>query len=765
MRKLATVSFSYTAAVFISRYVLSFTLLPVAVVISAVCVAAAVFLYAARRFTNRIQINEAVRLRVLLVAVAMTAGFAWNWTYTALFISPANILDGEKKTATAVVRDFPTPTSRGYRVDVQITGDVSIGARLYYFGEKHPEPGNTIEFNADFIRTDGTNDGERIDALSSRGAFLAGYVSGDITVTGSKNSFLYFPARLANSLADAAVRLFPDDVASFMRALVAGKQDMLNNDTALSSSLSAAGITHIVAISGMHITFLMSFLSIFLKNKRFFAIIGIPVLLVFMAMTGFTPSVSRAGIMQLFLICAPIIKRERDGITSLSASLLVLLVLNPYSIASVGFQLSFAATLGMILFTGRINFALINSIGETKIFANRISEAVTRFVISGFAATMGATVLTIPLTAIFFNQVSIISPVSNLLVLWAVSLAFPLGVLACIFGLIYFPIGTIIAFPAAIAAKYIIGCAGFLSSIPFSSAYTSNPLIVCWLVYIYAVFIILPLLKARFRQYAAPVCLALVTLCIVLFLSRFTSTNNVETSLSVLSVGQGQSVALSSGEFNVVVDCGSSSFEDAGAITHEYFLNQGVTSIELIILTHFHSDHVNGVEYLLSRMSVSAIAIPDPEDSFYAEDIIELARRRGTDIIYVTETLSFSLDNMDLIIYPPMGDSDENERGLSVLTLGNFNSLITGDMSASGERALLGYADLPDIDILVVGHHGSRYSTSEELLSSLTPEIAVISVGADNSYGHPASDTLKRLEEYSVTVYRTDIEGHVTVGK
>ena len=811
MRKLATVSFSFTAAVFLSRYALPYSLIPVAIIIAAALTIAAAFTYAAvlpfvmRRsntsssstgtagrsdafdrsstidssdafvrfstFSRFIPVSRIARaaatiyLRALLITIALTAGFVWSWAYTAIFIAPADVLSGEYKITTAVVRDFPTPTRRGYRVDVRITGDVSIGARLYYYGENHLEPGDVIEFKADFRRTDGTDGGERIDALSSRGAFLSGYVSGDITVTGSKNSFLYIPARLANSLAGMTLKLFPDDVAPFMRALVSGKQDMLNNNAALSSSLSAAGVTHIVAISGMHVAFIMGFLSTFLKNKRFFAMIGIPVLLIFMAMTGFTPSVSRAGIMQLFLICAPLIKRERDGITSLSASLLVLLIINPYSCASVGLQLSFAATLGMLLFTGRINYALTNSIGETKLFSNRISEAVTRFVISGFAATMGATVLTVPLTALYFNQVSIISPISNLLILWAVSIAFPIGVLACIFGFIFLPIGSVLAFPATLASRYIIGCARFLSSIPFSSAYTSNPLVVCWLVYIYAVFITLPLLKARIRQYILPVCLALVTLCAVLILSRFTSVGDTDMSISVLSVGQGQSVVLNSGEFNAVIDCGSSSYEDAGIITHEFFLNQGVTSIELLILTHFHSDHVNGVEFLLSRMNVSAIAIPDPDDSdnsFYAEDIIELARRRGTDIIYVTQTLSVTLGNMELIIYPPLGSNDENERGLSVLSLGSLNSLVTGDMSASGERALLRYADLPDIDLLVVGHHGSRFSTSEELLSALTPEVAVISVG-DNSYGHPADDTLRRLAEYSVAVHRTDIEGHVTI--
>ena len=130
--------------------------------------------------------------------------------------------------------------------------------------------------------------------------------------------------------------------------------------------------------------------------------------------------------------------------------------------------------------------------------------------------------------------------------------------------------------------------------------------------------------------------------------------------------------------------------------------------------------------------------------------------------MYVTETLSVSLGALELVLYPPLGSGDENERGLSILCLGEINALITGDMNSAGERALLRFAALPNIDVLVVGHHGSRFSTSEELLTATSPKIGVISAGR-NSYGHPAGEALERLEQFSVTVFRTDQIGHVTV--
>ena len=250
-------------------------------------------------------------------------------------------------------------------------------------------------------------------------------------------------------------------------------------------------------------------------------------------------------------------------------------------------------------------------------------------------------------------------------------------------------------------------------------------------------------------------------MCTVLLLSPLVPAAG-DDSITVLDVGQGLSVVIVSEGRAAVVDCGSSSGEDAGFITHEYLSNLGLTTIDLLVLTHFHADHVNGVEYLLSRINISALAIPDPEGSYIAEDIIGLARKRGTDIIYVTGVHSASLGSTELILYPQYGFGDENERGLAILSLGDVSALITGDMNSTSERSLLRFVDLPDIALLVAGHHGSRFSSSEELLASVTPEIAVISVGR-NSYGHPSGETLDRFRYFSVTVFRTDQIGHVTV--
>jgi len=511
----------------------------------------------------------------------------------------------------------------------------------------------------------------------------------------------------------------------------------------------------------MHISFLMGFLSVVIKNKKMFMIYGIPVLFLFMAMTGFTPAVTRAGIMQIFLICSPLFKRERDSITSLSFALFVILVANPYSIASVGVHLSFSATLGIILFTTRINTTFSDSLRGNKLYKKKIPRILINFISSSFATTTGALIFTIPLTALHFGYVSLIAPITNLLTLGAVSFAFPAGLITALIGFISPQIGSVISFPVTIAARYIIIVAKTMTAVPYSVIYSTNAHIMFWLAYIYLMFTVLLLLKARIRQYIYPCCLSLILLFTTLLVSSFIpSVNN--NSVTVIDVGQGLSVAVISNEYTMLIDCGSSGFVNAGEVVHEFLLNLGRTSVDLLVITHFHSDHVNGVEFLLSRIPVSVLAVPDPEGSFIAEDIIELARRRGTGIMYVTETLSFTLGEKQVYIYPPVGIGDENERGLSILTIGDVTSLTTGDMNSSTERSLLRFAVLPKLDLLVVGHHGSRHSTSEELLYALKPDIAVISVGR-NSFGHPAPEVIERLERHGAIIYRTDKSGHITV--
>jgi competence protein ComEC len=191
----------------------------------------------------------------------------------------------------------------------------------------------------------------------------------------------------------------------------------------------------------------------------------------------------------------------------------------------------------------------------------------------------------------------------------------------------------------------------------------------------------------------------------------------------------------------------------------------------VLVITHFHADHVNGIARLIEQTEVKLLAIPYIDNRFrydeeyldYCMEITELAEKRGIDILYITQNMQLTSGETSLSLYAPIGGNTENEKGVVVMcSAGDNDVLVTGDISSTLERRLLRLADLPDIEVLIAGHHGSKYSTSEELLDAVKPEIALISVGY-NTYGHPADEVLERLLNRQITVLRTDILGNAVV--
>ena len=214
-----------------------------------------------------------------------------------------------------------------------------------------------------------------------------------------------------------------------------------------------------------------------------------------------------------------------------------------------------------------------------------------------------------------------------------------------------------------------------------------------------------------------------------------------------------------------MVDCGSgNSYIDAGSIAADYLRSAGCGTLDAVVLTHYHDDHANGLASLLARMDAETIYLADIDaGEGDRSSVEELAARYGVEVHYITDVTSVPHGEAELTIYPPVGESSANELGLSVLcSLGNFDTLITGDMDARTETKLVSAYTLPDIEVLVVGHHGSKYSTGTALLKAVTPEIGVVSVG-DNSYGHPTDEALMRLTDENIRVYRTDMQGNILI--
>lgn len=380
------------------------------------------------------------------------------------------------------------------------------------------------------------------------------------------------------------------------------------------------------------------------------------------------------------------------------------------------------------------------------------------------SASVSALVFTIPLTAIYFNILTLTAPISNLLAVPAAGWNFMAGFVTVLVGFVWLPAARVLGWVCFGLVRYVLWVAGVLASAPGHAVYFSNGFLKYWLLYVYAMFGGCLLTRDRRRKYAVAGVLAAATLALAVGLNTGLHQYG-DLSVMALDVGQGESVALYTREKAVLVDCGSSnSYISAGARAADQLESMGIHRLSAVAVTHYHADHTNGLEELLARMPVERLLLPEIQDEYGVRDrLLALARELDIPVTMVTDTYQFPMDQAMLTIYPPVGAGDLNEQGLTFLcSAGDFDALITGDMAGNTEKKLVERFDLPDIEVLVVGHHGSRYSSTDAFLQQVRPETAIISVG-DNSYGHPTQEAMDRLSRNGATVYRTDRQGNVLV--
>ena len=321
--------------------------------------------------------------------------------------------------------------------------------------------------------------------------------------------------------------------------------------------------------------------------------------------------------------------------------------------------------------------------------------------------------------------------------------------------------------PAGWMAEYILFVSRKLAVVPGHAVYFESIYIACWLGFAYLLLAIVTLRKTRTREKILACAAVVLTLAITVAFTQLDYRYG-DMNIVALDVGQGQSILVTSGKETVLIDCGSSNnFISAGDVAGDMLLTMGAEQIDYLVLTHFHTDHANGLPELLARVEAKRLLVPRPaQDDEVGQAVLRTAERHGVNVIFVEEDIDFAFGEAELKLYSPVSglfEKDENENGLTVVcTVGDFDFLVTGDMGKETEEALVEQKEIPDVELMMVGHHGSNGSSSEDLLAAVKPEMAIISVG-DNSYGHPAEGALRRLSKHGVELYRTDLQGHIRV--
>ncbi len=742
MRKLLWFAVGFSLACLLAGYCIASSYYLPAVIIS--CIGVTVCLICMLRWKH-------ARLPAA-VCFGCIVGFCWLFLHDEVQLSTVRDLDGERLELTVTCLDDPEPTQYGCRVQglAEIDGR-AYRLTLYLDKENTAALGDRVV--GSFVLRSTLADGSR-DSIYNRGEglFLMATSGKDVRVEKAERlPWFCWPAKARHMLTDLLHRIFPEDTVGFARALLLGDTDGIDYKT--NSDLKISGIAHVVAVSGMHVTILFG-LIFFLAGKRRLPVVllGFPALLFFAAMTGFTPSVTRACLMNGLMMVGLLFDREYDAFTSLAFAVLVMLGINPYVIVSVSFQLSVMCMVGMFLFAHRIRDWLMEKkrLGRCK-FRKLIYSFSTALGIS-----LGATVTTAPLCALYFGMVSIVGVLTNVLTLWLITYIFYAIMAACLFAGLFLPLGAAIARVAGLGIRLVLKIVSLLAGFPVAAVFVTSVYISAWLYFCYWLLGIYILMKRK--RPVAFSCCAGIALCLCLLLSWMEPRQD-GVRMTVLDVGQGQCILLQSEGRTFLVDCGGYSDTSAADTAANELLSQGVGKLDGVIVTHYDRDHAGGVAYLLSRIPADALYLPTcVDEGTLAQSLLSY---EGSAVCRVESLTEITFGAAKITLVPSQMGFADNESGLCILfQRENCDILITGDRSQVGERELLRALDVPELEVLERGHHGSKTSTSRELLEKTTPEVAIISVG-ENSFGHPADQVLDLLSEFGCQIFRTDQYGTV----
>lgn len=566
------------------------------------------------------------------------------------------------------------------------------------------------------------------------------------------NGYGQFLLRCREFMAEKLGAVCGED-AGIMQAILLGDKAFL--PTEVKKLYQTGGISHILAISGLHISFLGLGLYQILKKLRLpvaaaGSCTGL-VLLSYVLMTGGSPSSWRAAMMFLLNIMAQMSGRSYERMTALSVSALLLAVRQPLLLEQGGFLLSYGAILGL---------ALVCPLLE-QLWQGRL--------VRPLLAGISITVVTLPVQLLSFYEFPIYSFFLNLLVIPLMGFVMALGLLALLAGILFLPLGKLLFFPVHLLLRlFTLGC-GFTEKLPGNMWLTGEPTPAQILMY-YNLVLVFCLLG----RYATKISTCLFLAGGVWILS--TSFNACDT-ITILDVGQGDSILLRSRDGGaILIDCGSTSEQSLAEYTLLPCLkSQGIDSLDFVFLTHMDTDHISGITELLQDEETGQIikklilpAIGNPDEAY--GELVRAARRANIPLYTIGADVCLEKDGFSIECLHPRRGGIYRDRNAASLVLyiqkDRFSALFTGDLDGASEEELVNHLmQTPilsnPITLLKAGHHGSANACGTPLLSLCHPRITVISCGEKNRYGHPDKATLQRIKATGSSIYITKDTGAV----
>ena len=573
-------------------------------------------------------------------------------------------------------------------------------------------------------------------------------------------------------------KLLPEEDSAVMKAMVLGDKGDLSAE--IKDLYRAAGISHILAISGLHISILGMGLYKLLRRT------GIPVLpsaaaavfvmVNYAILTGAGTSTLRAVTMFALMAIADVERRSYDLPTALGLSAATTVMTNPYLLLTSAFWLSYSAVTGVAVFGPALW-------GELRADDKRLRKFQ-----QALGASLSASIFTLPLILSFYYEFPVYSVLLNLIVVPLMSVLMVSGLIMLVLGVLWLPAGVVVGLPCHMILKlYNVLCEG-VSRLPGNICIAGAPAL--WkLITVYVIFFILIFAdKRRIKKYLRLVkdpdeylmCIVKLLVsaaAVVLLLVRI----RPAFKLAMLDVGQGDGFCIETPGLVCMIDGGSTSKDKLYQYQLSPFLKyEGISRVDLWFVTHPDTDHISGLMDMLSdpdcHIKIGAIVLPDAQGA--GEDFREmicLAHEKDIDVFYNSAGKRLELDGLDILcLHPAKGysceDVNEYSQILEIVSKTGFSGIFTGDATTESEAAFM-HSDVTDLmlhpaggyDFLKLGHHGSHTSSSDEFLEFVAPKAVLISCGADNPYGHPHKEVMDRVGAKGCAVYRTDHGGCITI--
>jgi competence protein ComEC len=599
-----------------------------------------------------------------------------------------------------------------------------------------------------------------------RDGSFAGYVAVDSMAVVAVPSLRAHPLLATRGRTERQLHRLMGRHGPLADALLLGRRETL--DRALSDRFAQTGLVHLLAISGTHVALIGAVFMLMGRMLRLgrtrVAWLTIVLVAVYLAVIGAPPSALRSGIMLALTLLATVLQRPSATLPIAATAALVILALQPLAALDAGFQLSFAGVLGIILLRG----AMLR-----RVPAAWKKHAAARWLVESLVVSIAAFVCTAPVVAHHFGQVAWVSILANLPAIPLTSLALVGIGAAAATEPVFPPLAHVLADGAGLALDGLNAVVDLALRVPGGHAAVARPQ---WWLWAAAGVVFLLALDAAGRMRDgvrwAVAAMSAAAAFLLLPLAGTAAEGGVE--IDFIDVGQGDAVAIRTpaGRW-LLVDAGARDDGwDAGERRVLPFLRaRGVRRLEALVLTHPHADHVGGAAAVLRALPVGRVIEPGmPLGSSVYLETLRAAVERGVPWSAARQDRVLRLDGVELLILWPVAEAveapeDPNDVSVVIrLRYAGFGALLTGDAPAWVEERLVArYGDALDVEVLKAGHHGSRTASSPGLLDATTPELAVVSAGVRNDYGHPHAEVLRRLQARGIPVARTDRDGTVRV--